>query len=265
MNNSKKLLSGKVAVVTGSTQGLGAAIATLYVREGAKVVLSGRSAKNGAALAKKLGKNAVYQETDLARVDDCRRLIDTGLRKFGGIDVLVNCAADTSRSTVDTFTPEFFDRQIAINLRAPLLLAQHAAASLRKRKGVIVNIGSVNAFMGEPKLLVYASTKGALQTASRNLANALKFDRVRVYCLNVGWMDTEGERAVLARLGHPDDFIDRQGKRWPLERPLRPSEVADVCLFLVSDAAAPFSGTVIELEQFPTGALSAPLREGPTS
>ncbi|HLY10737.1 MAG TPA: SDR family oxidoreductase, partial [Planctomycetota bacterium] len=117
----------------------------------------------------------------------------------------------------------------------------------------------------EPALLVYAATKGALETASRNLAGALKFDRVRVYCLNVGWMDTEGERAVLARLGHPDDFLDSQGKRWPLGRPLRPSEVAGVCLFLASDEAAPFSGTVMELEQFPTGALAAPVRVGPTS
>src|SRR2546426_11681982 len=100
-----KLLAGKVAVVTGSTQGLGAAIATLYVREGAKVVLSGRSAKNGAALAKKLGKNAVYQETDLSRVEDCRRLIDAALAKFGAIDILVNCAADTAPSTGDDFTP----------------------------------------------------------------------------------------------------------------------------------------------------------------
>lgn len=264
MNNSKKLLAGKVAVVTGSTQGLGAAIATRYVGEGAKVILSGRSAKNGAAIAKKLGKNAIYQETDLARVEDCKRLIDVALKTFGGVDVLVNCAADTSRSTVDNFTPEFFDRQIAINLRAPLLLAQYAVASLRKRQGVIINIGSVNAFMGEPRLLVYASTKGALQTASRNLAHFLKFDRVRVYCLNVGWMDSEGERTMMKRLGHPDDFIDREGKRWPLGRILKPSEIAEFCLFLASQKAAAFSGQVIELEQFPTGPLGPPQKTGVT-
>ncbi|MBV8881475.1 MAG: SDR family oxidoreductase, partial [Planctomycetaceae bacterium] len=187
------------------------------------------------------------------------------LRAFDGVDILVNSAADSSRSTVDDITPEFIDRQVATNLKAPLLLSHYAAPSLRKRRGVIINIGSVNAFMGEPKLLVYAATKGALQTASRNLGNALKYDRVRVYCLNVGWMDTEGERAVLARLGHPGDFLERQGRRWPMERPLRPSEVAGVCLFLSSDDAAAFSGTVMELEQFPTGALGAPVREGPTS
>ncbi len=259
-----KALAGKVAVVTGSTQGLGAAIATLYVKEGAKVVLSGRSAKNGAALAKKLGKNAIYEETDLVRVDDCRRLIDAATARFGGVDILVNNAVDSSRSTIDDVTSEFFDRLFALNVRAPLLLSQYAIASLRKRQGVIVNIGSINAFMGEPTLLVYAATKGALETASRNLANYLKFDRVRVYCLNVGWMDSEGERAMMKRLGHAADFIDRTGKNWPLGRILKPAEVAEVALFLASDKGAPFSGQVIELEQFPTGPLGAPQKTGLT-
>ena len=196
--------------MTGSTQGLGAAIATLFVKEGAKVVVSGLSAKDGAAVAKRLGKNGIFEQTNLVRVDDCRRLIATALeRRFGKIDILVNNAVDATRATVDDVTPEVFDGIFALNLRAPLLLARHAIKSLRKERGVILNIGSINAFMGEPSLLVYAASKGALQTASRNLANFLKFDRVRVYCVNVGWMDTEGERAMMTKLGHGRDFIDR--------------------------------------------------------
>ena len=259
-----KVLSGKVAVVTGSTQGLGAAIATLYVKEGAKVVLTGRSAADGKAVAKRLGRNAIFEETDLVRVDDCRRLIDVALKRFGKVDILVNNAVDATRATVDDVTPEIFDGIFALNLRAPLLLAHHAIKSLRKGRGVIINIGSINAFMGEPRLLVYAASKGALETASRNLANYLKFDRVRVYCVNCGWMDTEGERAMMKHLGHPADFIDRAGKGWPLGRILKPSEVAEVVLFLASERAAPFSGQVIELEQFPTGTLSAPQKAGLT-
>jgi len=259
-----KLLAGKVAVVTGSTQGLGAAIATLYVKEGAKVVLTGRSAADGKAMAKRLGRNAIFEETDLVRVDDCRRLIDVALKRFGKVDILVNNAVDATRTTVDDVTPEIFDGIFALNLRAPLLLAHHAIKSLRKGRGVIINIGSINAFMGEPRLLVYAASKGALVTASRSLANYLKFDRVRVYCVNCGWMDTEGERAMMKRLGHPPDFIDRAGKGWPLGRILKPSEVAEVVLFLASERAAPFSGQVIELEQFPTGTLSAPQKAGLT-
>jgi NAD(P)-dependent dehydrogenase (short-subunit alcohol dehydrogenase family) len=259
-----KLLAGKVAVVTGSTQGLGAAIATLYVKEGARVVLTGRSAADGKAVAKRLGRNAIFEETDLVRVDDCRRLIDVAIKRFGKVDILINNAVDATRATVDDITPEIFDGIFALNLRAPLLLAHHAIKSLRQGRGVIINIGSINAFMGEPRLLVYAASKGALQTASRNLANYLKFDRVRVYCVNCGWMDTEGERAMMKHLGHPPDFIDRAGKGWPLGRILKPSEVAEVALFLASDRAAPFSGQVIELEQFPTGTLSAPQKAGLT-
>ncbi len=180
------------------------------------------------------------------------------------MDILVNNAVDATRATVDDVTPEIFDGIFALNLRAPLLLAHHAIKSLRKGRGVIINIGSINAFMGEPRLLVYAASKGALVTASRNLANYLKFDRVRVYCVNCGWMDTEGERAMMKHLGHPPDFIDRAGKGWPLGRILKPSEVAEVALFLASERAAPFSGQVIELEQFPTGTLSAPQKAGLT-
>src|SRR6185295_20054837 len=88
-------LQGKVAVITGSTQGLGAAIAERYVQAGARVVLSGRSAENGERLRKKLGASAIYQKTDLSRVEDCRALIDAALKAFDGIDVLVNSAADT--------------------------------------------------------------------------------------------------------------------------------------------------------------------------
>ena len=259
-----KQLEGKVAVISGSTYGLGASIAELYIKKGAKVVVSGRSNAQGEALVKRLGPNAIYQETDLGKVEACRALIDHAMKEFGAIDILVNCAADTSRSTVDDFTPEAFERQYNINLRAPLLLCQFALPSLRKRQGVILNIGSINAYMGEPSLLVYASTKGALQTASRNLANFLKYDRVRVYCLNVGWMDSEGERAMMAKLGHPPDFIEKASKAWPLGRILKPEEVAEVCLFVASDKAAAFSGTVIELEQYPTGPLSPPVKSGVT-
>ena len=189
-----KSLAGKVAVVTGSTQGLGAAIATLYVKEGAKVILSGRSAKNGGALAKKLGKNAVYVESDLVRVDDCRKLVDTAMKRFGGVDILVNNAVDSSRATVDDVTPEFFDRLFALNVRAPLMLSHYAIASLRKRKGVIVNIGSVNAFMGEPRLLVYAATKGALADRVAQ-PGQLSQVRSRPRLLPQRWLDGLGRRA----------------------------------------------------------------------
>jgi NAD(P)-dependent dehydrogenase (short-subunit alcohol dehydrogenase family) len=258
-------LDGKIAVITGSTQGLGAAVARLFVKEGARVVVSGRKEDKGRALIAELGDAAIFQRADLARVDDCRSLMATALNTFGGVDILINSAADTSRAKLESFTPEFFDAQVAVNLRAPLLLAQAALPSLRERKGVIVNIGSVNAYMGLPNLVIYSATKGALMTASRNMANAFKHARVRVFCLNVGWMETEGEYQVLAREGHTPDFIQREGRKLPSGRLIQPAEVADVCLYLASPRTQVFSGAVIELEQFPIGALDYASGDDPKS
>lgn len=254
----KRELEGKVAIVTGSTQGLGAAIARRFVEHGARVVLSGRNEDNGRRLAGELGPAAVFERGDLARVEDCRALVERATAAFGGVDVLVNSAADTSRAGLESFTPDFFDRMFALNVRAPLLLAQAALPSLKERTGTVINIGSVNAYMGAPVLLVYSAAKGALMTASKNMANALQHERVRVFCLNVGWMETEGEHAVLAREGKPADFIERAGKNLPLGRLMQPAEIADWCLFLSQPSTAVFSGAVIDLEQFPFGAPSYP-------
>ena len=255
-------MKGKTAIVTGSTYGLGASIAKGLAREGVRVAVSGRSRDKGEAMAASLGNGSIYHPTDLTNPEDCLGLVDAAVKAFGGIDILVNSAADTRRSTVEDFTPELFEEQLILNLRAPLLMVQAALPSLKERQGVVINIGSINSYVGEPTLLIYSATKGALQTASRNLANALKFERVRVYCLNAGWMDTEGERKMMKKLGRPDDFLDKTGSAFPLGRIMKPEEVAEVAVFMASDKAAAFSGTVIELEQFPVGPLSIPAREG---
>jgi len=180
------------------------------------------------------------------------------LKQCGGIDILVNNAATSERASIEDFTPEQFDTVMHINLRSGLLLAQAALPSLKQRAGVILNIASVNAYVGWQNLLIYSASKAAIVTASRNMANALKYARVRVHCVNPGWIDTEGERAMMKKLGHGDDFIEQEGKDWPMGRIMKPSEVADAVLFLVSPKAAVFSGVVIDLEQFPLAALYHP-------
>ena len=207
-----KTLTGKVAVVTGSTQGLGAAIATLFVKQGAKVVITGLSAADGKALARKLGRNAVFEQADLARVEDCERLIRVALDRFKKIDILINNAVCATRTTVETVSPEVFDRIFAVNVRAPLMLAHHAIGSLRQATWRHHQHRQHQRLHGRAVAARLRGVEGALQTASRNLANFLKFDRVRVYCLNIGWMNSEGERAMMSQLGHPPDFIEKQGK-----------------------------------------------------
>ena len=223
---------------------------------GARVVLTGRNRQRGNALARELGE-AVFEPADLSQVEDCARLVGKAAEHWGRLDILINSAGDTDRSQLDTFTPELFDRQFHTNVRAPLLLAQAAVPHLKKNTGVIINIGSVNAYIGGETLLVYSATKGALMTASKNLANVLRNDRVRVHCLNIGWVDTDGERTVLAKEGKPADFIERAGKKLPVGRLLIPNDIAEVCRFLASDRGAIFSGTVIDLEQHPVGTLQS--------
>lgn len=249
----------KVALVTGSCIGLGAAIAERLAADGARVVVSGYPVERGQALAARLPNRAVFIPADLRKADETSALARKAVEICGGLDILVNNAAVSDRATLDRITPELFDTQFHIIARAPILLAQAALPSLKARQGVIINIGSVNAAIGWPDLLTYAAAKGALVTASRNMANALQHARVRVYCLNPGWIDTEGERNLMARMGHPADFLDREGEKFPLKRLMKPEEVAEVVAFFASDKAAAFSGTVVELEQFPLGCLHPPM------
>jgi hypothetical protein len=252
---------GKAVLVTGSCIGLGAAIARGFARDGARVVVTGLPEDRGRALAAEIG--GAFVPANLLDVAQTRELARETIRRFGGVDVLVNNAAISDRATLEEVTPELFDRQMHLIVRAPLLLAQECLASLKARAGSIVNVASVNAYMGWQNLLVYASAKAALVTASKNLANALKYARVRVYCLNPGWIDTEGERAMMAKLGHPADFLDGEGKRLPLGRLLKPEEVAEAALFLAGPRGVPFSGQVLELEQYPLGAMCHPMHTEP--
>ena len=257
------MLEGKCALVTGSARGIGAAIATVFAREGARVVLTGLPSEPGDELARQLGRGALYLPADLRDAAQTKALAASALEACGGLDILVNNAATTERTSLETFTPEQFDAIVHVNLRAALLLSQAVLASLKARTGVIVNIGSVNAHVGWQNLLIYAATKAALVTASKNMANALKYARVRVHCLNPGWVDSEGERLMMRTLGHPDDFIDEEGKKLPIGRLLRPSEIAEAVLFFVSDRAAAFSGSVVDLEQYPMGAMHHPMQTEP--
>jgi NAD(P)-dependent dehydrogenase (short-subunit alcohol dehydrogenase family) len=258
-----RLLEGKVAVVTGSSIGLGASIAESLAGEGARVVVTGIPVDRGRALSEKLGNGSFFVEGDLRDVKATRNIIGTTLERCGAIDILINNAAVSERASIEDFTPEQFDAVFHVNLRAALLLSQMALPSLKKRRGVILNVGSVNSYVGWQNLLVYAASKAALVTASKNMANALKYSRVRVYCINPGWIDTEGERAMMKKLGHPDDFLAQEGKRLPMGRLIKPSEVAEAALFLVSGRAEAFSGTVVDLEQFPVGCLHHPMDTEP--
>lgn len=254
----------KVALVTGSTQGLGEAIARRLIAERmiGGLVICGRNAENGRRLASELtslGCRTEFVAADLAKVDDCRRIIDTAQQSFGRIDYLVNSAATSERGGILDSSPELFDRIVAINVRAPFFLMQGALKLMleQESRGAIVNILSMSAHGGQPFLSPYSMSKGALATLTKNVAHSVLKDRVRVNGLNIGWMDTPGEAAIQKRFHDaPPDWLAKAEREQPLGRLVKPDEVAQVVAFLLSERAGMMTGSIIDFDQQVLGANS---------
>jgi NAD(P)-dependent dehydrogenase (short-subunit alcohol dehydrogenase family) len=255
-------LTGRVALITGSTSGIGKGIALQLAALGAAVIVNGRSEARGAEVVAAItatGARAAFESSDLTDAPQCRGLVDRAAARFDRLDILVNNAADTSRGDVRTTTIEDWDRIHAINLRAPFFLMQAAVPHLeRQGGGAILNIGSVNAYIGEPKLTAYSSAKGGLMTLTKNAAAQLNAVRIRVNQINVGWTLTEGEEKVKREQeGKGDEWVAEAVSTRPFGRLLAPADTAYAVAYYVSDAGACVTGSVMDLEQYPVGAPPA--------
>ena len=255
-------LQDKVIIVTGSTTGIGEAIARCGVAEGAKVLVHGRNRRRGEEVVADLGRAAALHVDDLADPEAPQRLVEAAIRAFGKLDGIVNNAAYIVRSNLESTSAGLFDRVMAVNARAPLLLIQAAVDHLKRTRGAVVNIGSINAYTGEARQLDYSMSKAALMTMSRNLANALALDQVRVNHFNVGWVITPNEYKLKMSEGLPEGWSDHpEREHVPRGKMTQPEEIAAHAVFWLSDASRPISGSVIDLEQYPViGRI--PLKEG---
>lgn len=254
-SNSRRM-NGKVAVITGSTQGLGEMIARQFVAEGATgIVVTGRNRVRGEKVKADLaraGATVVFVEADLADVDAAKSIVFAADSSFGRVDTLVNAAAITDRGTIVDTTSELFDRMMAINLRAPFFLIQEAVQIMRREhiEGTIVNIQSMSAHGGQPFLAPYSVSKGGLATLTRSSAFSLLRNRIRVNALNVGWMNTPGEDAILKKYhGVQDDWLEKASQSQPFGRLVEPSEVARACVYLASDDSGLMTGAIIDYDQ----------------
>jgi NAD(P)-dependent dehydrogenase (short-subunit alcohol dehydrogenase family) len=247
-------LAGKAILVTGSSAGIGLAMAQRLVTEGAKVLVHGRDEAEVAAVCAKLGPSTAPATGDLAEPATAQTLVDAAVKAFGRIDGLVNNAGIYPRGVIGETTAAFFDHVFAINTRAPLLCAEAAikAFRLQKSPGAIVTIGSINALCGQADLTVYSMSKGALTTMTRNLADALGPERIRVNALNVGWTFTANEDATQQREGRKPGWEKQVSPVFaPTGRIMQPDEIAAHTAFWLSDDSAPVSAQVYEVEQYP--------------
>ena len=253
-------LAGKVALVTGSTLGIGAAIARLFAREGARVVLNSHVDDAAAQrIADELGpERALFVQADVADVAQVRACTAAVIAELGRVDSLVNAAGLTARGTVLDTTPELFDAHIAVNLKAPFFLMQAVVADLvaRKAPGTIVNIMSTSAHAGQPYLAPYVAAKAGLAGLTRNAAHAHRWDRIRINGLNIGWTDTEGEDETQRRFHDAgDDWRAKAGASLPMGKLGQVGEIADFVAFLLSDRSGVVTGSVIDWDQNVLGGM----------
>jgi NAD(P)-dependent dehydrogenase (short-subunit alcohol dehydrogenase family) len=252
-------LKDKVAVVTGSGSGIGEGIVRLFAEEGARIVVSNRSLEPAEAVAASLveqGTEAIAIKADVSLEADCRQLIDAAVAHFGRIDVLVNTVGWSKRGNIEDTTVEEWDGIFAVNVRSSFICSQQAVTHMKGQgSGSIINIGSVNAYIGEPKLMAYSASKGALMTMTKNLASYLNKYRIRVNQLNVGWTLTPNENRVkIEEEGKDENWAVEAAKTRPWGRLLSPRDVAMAALYFASDESELVTGSILDLEQYPVGA-----------
>jgi NAD(P)-dependent dehydrogenase (short-subunit alcohol dehydrogenase family) len=244
-------LKDKAIIITGGTSGIGAAIATAAIREGAKVLVHGINEQEGLATVEKLGANAVLCIADLEEDSAPEIIVSAALKAFGKIDGVVNNAAMFGGTNISDQELENFRRMMQINLTAPLFLIKAAFEELKKTSGSVLNIGSINAHAGESKLLAYSISKGGMQTMTRNLANANGVHGVRVNQINPGWVLTEREyRDKLAVGLKPSWPQDLTRVEIPTGVMTTPEQMGEAAIYWLSDESKPFTGSVVDLEQF---------------
>ena len=240
-------LAGKVALVTGAQQGIGKAIALAYGREGASVVVnyldSQAAAEEIAAQIRALGQRAMPIAGDVAQAADVRRLVEAG-ESLGGIDILVNNAGIFPRVEFLDMTEAQWDEVLNVNLKGTFLCTQAVAQKLveRGRGGAVINLASSAAFRSSPRGVHYVASKAGIVGVTRATALELAPYRVRVNAIAPGTTDT-----AQPRYGMSEEELQAAGRQVPLGRMGTPEDVADLAVFLASEAARHITGQTLHV------------------
>jgi 3-oxoacyl-[acyl-carrier protein] reductase len=239
-------LSGKVAVVTGASKGIGAEIAKALAKEGAAVVVNYSTSEEAAQRVvqeiDRLGGQAVAVRANLSRPEEIEGLFSETVKAFGQVDVLVNNAGIYEFAPLEEVTPENFHKQFDLNVLGLLLASQAAVRRFGASGGSIVNVSSVVAASAPPNTSVYSGTKAAVNAITRSLAQELGPRRVRVNAVNPGMVETEGTHSAGIT---ESDFRKAVEAQTPLGRIGQPQDIAPAVAFLASDAAAWITGETL--------------------
>ena len=236
-------LTGRVAIVTGGTRGIGLAIAEGFAAAGAAVVVASRKPDACAEVAAALsasGADAIGVPTHLGDLDAGKALVDTTVERFGRLDILVNNAATALTQPVGEFTPDAWSKVYDVNLRGPVFLAQEALPHLEaSRSASIVNVISAGAFLFSVPTAMYSGAKAALMSLTRSMAGAYAGRGIRVNALAPGSVDTDMMR------NNTPEAVDRMGAASLMKRIASPAEMVGPALFLASDASSFMTGQVL--------------------
>jgi NAD(P)-dependent dehydrogenase (short-subunit alcohol dehydrogenase family) len=238
-------LKGRVALITGGDSGIGRAVALAFAREGADVVIGylneHEDAKETQRVVTEAGQKAVTVPGDLADEAQCKQLIDQAVKAFGRIDILVNNAAhqDKAVEKFDEITAERVERTFRVNILAMFHLVRHALPHMKEGANII-NVASIQAYQPSYEILDYASTKGAIVTFSKGLAQDLIRRGIRVNVVAPGPVWTP-----LIAQSFDSKKVKTFGKNSPMERPAQPVELAPAFVFLASDESSYINGEVL--------------------
>ncbi len=239
-------LTGKVAIVTGASKGIGAGIARALGKAGAAVAVNYASSKDGAErVVKEIAQNggkAIAVQGDVAKPGDVKRLFEETKKAFGSLDILVNNAGVYEFIPLESVTEEEFHREFNTNVLGLILATREAVKYFGAEGGSVINVGSVASTMTPPNSVVYTATKGAVDAVTRVLAKELGPRKIRVNSINPGGVETEGTQSA-GIVG--SDFAKQMVAQTPLGRFGKPEDIAPVAVFLASGASGWLTGEVL--------------------
>lgn len=244
-------LKGRVALITGGSEGMGYATAKLFLKEGAKVVITGRDETKGVRAVKKLGlpESVRFVRGDVSLSADAERMVDETVRAFGSVDILFNNAGVYLEKMAEDTSEDEWDRVLDINLKGTFLVSHFAIPRMRRQGGgVIINNSSDAGLVGNRSCAAYCASKGGVTVMTKAMAIDYAPHNIRVNCVNPGTIDTPMLAYEADATSDPEDYLRRANAEHPIGRVGRAEEVANAVLFLACDDSSFVTGAALSVD-----------------